>query len=252
MQIIVCFSGKKQSGKNTSANFLAGSWLKKYGYISRFYITTNGLLGFQMNGHEEQIPEGEFNEYFKDLPIKIYSFADPLKEFCINVLGLTYEQCYGSDSDKNTLTKIKYKSLPTYRESQDKVREKLGYPPHDEFLTARELMQYFGTDIVREMYSDAWVLGTINKIRQDKVQLAIITDGRFPNEIEGIKNVGGYTVRLLRNVAKDDEHKSEKALDDYPLDKYSFVLDNRNLTVQEQCEKIRPFTEIVLEKMGNV
>ena len=33
-------------------------------------------------------------------------------------------------------------------------------------------------------------------------------------------------IRLTRNVIKTDEHISEKALDDYPINKYSVIINN--------------------------
>ena len=37
---------------------------------------------------------------------KIYSLAEPLKNFCIDVLGLSYEQCYGTEKIKILIQNI--------------------------------------------------------------------------------------------------------------------------------------------------
>ena len=76
MTKIIAFAGRKQSGKTSCSEFVA-----------RYF---NGTIP-------------PFNS------AKIYNFADPLKkDICINILGLTYEQCYGEDIDKNTVTEVEW------------------------------------------------------------------------------------------------------------------------------------------------
>jgi len=240
--LIICLSGKKQSGKNTAANYIAGTYLMSIRQIKEFRLDDKGVLHCRANGHEFAVKEGEFNKTFKDIKAKMYSFADYLKEFCMDVYGLTYEQCYGTDEQKNSLTTIKWRDMPTYDEKQDtKFREYMNMDPLPEFMTARQVLQYFGTDIVRKMFSDAWVKATINKINKEKPKLAIITDGRFPNEIMGVNNSGGKTLRLSRNVNKDnDQHKSETALDDFPASKYTLLVDNQEMSIGQQCDALKP------------
>jgi len=74
MTTILAFSGRKQSGKSTSGE-----------YVQDLIRSINPKIS-----------------------IKTYSFADPLKRnICIDLLGLTEQQCYGSDEDKNSLTNIR-------------------------------------------------------------------------------------------------------------------------------------------------
>ena len=72
MTHILSFSGRKQSGKSTSADYIIS-------------LITQTDIKIRENRHE------------LNMSYKIYSFADPLKQdICINILGLTYDQCYGS------------------------------------------------------------------------------------------------------------------------------------------------------------
>ena len=88
MTFIVGVSGKKQSGKNTVCKYLSKMIQLK---ASR--------------------------------TCKIYSFADALKEkVCIDVMGLSKEQCYGTDEQKNTLTGYRWENLP----QEIKYNNKLG------------------------------------------------------------------------------------------------------------------------------
>ena len=188
MTKIIGFSGRKQSGKSTSAEYI------------KYIIESNNL----------------------NISYNIYSFADPLKQdICINILGLTYDQCYGSDDDKNTITSLRWDNKQ---------------------LTAREAMEIIGTKIFRSLHTNVWVNATINKIQRDNLDLAIIADCRFPNEIEAIKNNGGQVIRLSWDPF-NSESPSESALDinNYDWSNFDFVIDNALMTIDQKNETILRF-----------
>lgn len=243
-QLIICLSGKKRSGKNTAVNFIAGMYLLRTKQITDFRLDNFGLLHCNKNSHEFTVEEGEFNKVFTGAEIKLYSFADCLKEFCINVLGLTYEQCYGTEEQKNSRTNLRWSKMPTYKDDGGTC-----VTDFDPLITGREVLQYFGTDIIRKMCDNAWVNATINKIKNDNVKLALITDGRFPNEINAINNIGGKTIRLLRDIGKDN-HISETILDNYDKNKFSLVIDNRNMGVEDQCNYLEPYIKKWLDEFA--
>ena len=104
---------------------------------------------------------------------------------------------------------------------------------HDESLgamTAREFLQYFGTDICRHIKPDIWVESCINRMLESGTELAIVPDVRFPNEAEAIKKAGGKVIRLTRSP-HEDLHESETALNDY--NEFDHIIDNATLTVDE-------------------
>jgi hypothetical protein len=179
---IVAFAGTKQSGKTTCSEAVASYF--------------NGLIQ-------------PYNS------AKIYNFADPLKrDVCMNILGLTYDQCYGTDEDKNSLTE-------NYWDGQK--------------LTAREVMQFVGTDIFRKMQQNVWAGATILKIKNEKPPLAIIADCRFPNEVDAVRNAGGLVIRLTRKPFSSD-HASENALEpkNYDWNNFDFILHNAHMNIDEQ------------------
>lgn len=187
---IIAFAGRKQSGKTTCSEF-----------VQAYYADISPLNS-----------------------VKIYNFADPLKrDICMNILGLSYSQCYGDDIDKNTLTDIQW---------------------NDQKLTAREVMQFVGTDIFRKMKNNVWADATINKIIAEKSSLAIIADCRFPNEVEAIKSVGGVVIKLSRNPYNSN-HSSETALDEnnYSIKNFDLVVHNDNITIQDQNKIILTFLQ---------
>lgn len=187
--MIIAFAGRKQSGKTTCAEFVAN-------------VYVGNLLG----------------------DTKIYNFADPLKQdICMNIFGLTKEQCYGDDKHKNELVNCYW-------------------PDTLNRMTAREVMQYVGTDVFRKIQKNVWADATIIRIKQENPALALIADCRFPNEVEAVKNAGGIVIKLMRNIYNSD-HASETALDsnNYDNNNFDLVVDNRNLSIDQQNASILSF-----------
>lgn len=249
MTKILAISGKKQSGKNTAFNYILGLYMRALGVVRHgFFIDKDGTLNISdLLGDEEC--SGVFDitrenqsmktlrEQYLDPYIKFYSFADLLKKnVCIEILGLTYEQCYGTNENKNTLTKLSWDDMPfewQYAHSADPL-------PYGN-LTAREVMQFVGTEIFRKLYNDVWVDSTIRRIKEDSPDMAIIVDCRFPNEVEGTQKVGGKVIRLTRDPFQgQDQHESEKALDQDRFDwtKFNAIIDNSKSTIEQQCRQI--------------
>jgi hypothetical protein len=187
---ILAFSGRKQSGKSTSAEYV----------------------------------ESLYKNYFPELNCKIYNFAYPLKkDICMNILGMTYDQCYGSDMDKNTLTDLSWGG---------------------EQLTARRAMEVIGTDIFRQLFNDVWVRATVLKIQQEKPSLAIIPDCRFPNEVETLLQYNANVVRLTLDPFHSLSN-SESALDPdkYNWNRFSLVIDNTDQNITTKNQQILAFLQ---------
>jgi hypothetical protein len=110
-------------------------------------------------------------------------------------------------------------------------------------------MQYVGTDIFRKMDTDVWVKSTINKILKEGPELAIITDCRFPNEVEAIKNIGGKVLRLTRSPFLSD-HISETVLDkeSYDWNNFDYIINNDNHNLYDQFSELKT----ILEKLLNL
>lgn len=228
-QLIITIAGKKGGGKNTLGNFCTGYYLRKIKAIEEFRIEKDGTLSIRHGpGLSQNIKNGEFNPNdFEGKPVKLYSFADPLKQFCIDTLGLTFEQCYGTDTEKNELTHCTRKCLDPYDGYQPGMNTK-------ERLTAREVMQIFGTEFVRSLWQDAWAFSTYKKIKDEGHRLAIITDARFPNEVEMGKQYGAKAIKLERSISTTDLHPSETALGDYADENFDSVIHNANMSIKEQ------------------
>lgn len=244
MAKIIGISGKKQSGKNTTANYINGTILKDKGMVEDFYIDENGDLAIKTSDQTGRSDYGildvtrkdnEFVNYAeKELwPfIKVYHFADTLKEICAELFGLNLQQLYGTDKQKNMKTNLMWEDMPTDEKKSGK-------------MTNREFLEYFGTRVVRKIKPDAWVKATINKIVAEGSVLSIIPDVRFPNEVEAIKDNGGIVVRLKRDIFKSPI-ECETALDEDKFDWSNFdhIIDNNDISMQDFCSKLESIKTI--------
>ena len=233
MTNILGFSGVKQSGKTTCCKFLHGYQLRVHDVVEKFLMDEEGNLivnAIQLDENGKEVEglgfldierkDADFVEYANRSIwpyVRSFSFADPLKIISIQLFGLTEEQCYGTDEEKNTPINIKWEDVPTGEDSGG-------------FMTAREFLQYFGTDICRKIKSNIWVESCINRMLESGTELAIVPDVRFPNEADAIKQAGGKVIRLTRSP-HEDQHESETALNDYK--KFDHVLDNANSNMDE-------------------
>ena len=237
MTNILGLSGRKQSGKTTSSTFLHGYQLRYHDVIEKFLMDENGSLvvnaaQIDENGKEVEglgildieRKDPDFIEYANRSIwpyAKSFSFADPLKVICMQLFGLTEAQCYGTDEDKNTPINIKWENMPVYKLSSTK---KTG------FMTAREFLQYFGTDVCRTIKDSVWVDNCITRMLNSGTELAIVPDIRFPNEVEAIQKAGGKVIRLTRSP-HEDSHPSEISLDNYGG--FDHVINNKDMTIDE-------------------
>ena len=115
---------------------------------------------------------------------KRISFAGTLKDSVASVFGWDRDMLEGTT-----------KSSREWREQLDLWWSKrLGIPE----LTPRWVLQQWGTEVCREgFHNDIWVASVENQLRKAKDNI-VITDCRFNNEIEAIKNAGGITIRVER------------------------------------------------------
>jgi hypothetical protein len=79
----------------------------------------------------------------------------------------------------------------------------------------RRLLQVFGTDVGRKMFNENfWVDIALAGLNPE--HRVVLSDVRFPNEAEAIKNLGGQVWRINRhNHAPVNGHKSEHAMDNF-------------------------------------
>lgn len=120
---------------------------------------------------------------------KRISFAGTLKDAVASVFGWDRELLEGTT-----------KSSREWREQLDLWwSERLGILE----LTPRWVLQQWGTEVCRNgFHNDIWVASVENQLRKAKDNI-VITDCRFANEVNAIKNAGGITMRVERGERPD-------------------------------------------------
>lgn len=243
--MILGLSGKKHAGKNTVANIIHGLALKQMDMVKDWklesgsgdlWVDTHDGTGwgtFDATRRDAQFTQwAELNLY----PfIKMYSFADALKWLAVELFDIPEECCFGTEEQKNQIQEhLLWENMP----KPDYLGFKRGP------LTAREFLQRFGTDMCRRMWEPIWVNKCIKDIKREGTLLAIVTDVRFPNEVDIIEDNGGTTLRLTRQIFEDN-HDSETALDDYNFTNY---LDNHGTSIEKTIAKVQKFYNTFLSE----
>ena len=167
--------------------------------------------------------------------VKLYSFADGLKQLCIDFFSLKPDQVYGTDEQKNTLTKILWEDMPLNTEGLSGN------------MSAREFMQHFGTNIMRKIYTNVHVNNAIKRIKRERTKLAIIADIRFPNEVKAIQENGGAVIRLTRDRYHDN-HESECGLDRdrFNWDNFDAIIDNPDGDQEDALEQLEKLQHLFM------
>lgn len=157
--------------------------------------------------------------------------ADPLKRFCGQVFGFTEEQLWGPSDSRNAVDPM------------------WGISP-------RVALQTLGTEWGRKLHPDVWVRKAISTAvevleydldydrsgswrgydmyRPTPARGVVIPDCRFKNEMQAIKDAGGFTVRIIRPGSEGkvgiEGHQSEAEQNDVPNSEFDFVIyNNRDL-----------------------
>jgi hypothetical protein len=117
------------------------------------------------------------------------SFANTLKDAVSSVFGWD-----------RTMLEGRTKEAREWREQVDPWwAERLAMPT----LTPRWVLQYWGTEVCRKSFhDDIWIASLENKLRNSKDDV-VISDCRFPNEIQSIKNAGGMIIWVKRGKLPD-------------------------------------------------
>jgi len=155
-----------------------------------------------------------------DGSFKIVKYADRLKEITALLLGCPREK----------LEDREFKESPLKEEWW--IKDENGNVIK---TTPRWMLQHIGTDCFRNLINpNTWVISTLSSY--DDSQNWVITDVRFPNEVEGIKKLGGIVIRVKRPTDDlSNTHISETALDNY--NDFDFIINNDG-SIDDLREKI--------------
>lgn len=272
MENLIGITGKMQSGKDTIGkiiqyltcknmdkdsywsqadffgdNFHAAKWLSLNSdyQIMKFADSLKDMVCILLNCTREQLEDKEFKE----------------KE-----LGEEWDKYYifgGNAVDKKTIIK-------RYMEEHSILPSEYWLNSKRLPLTPRLLLQLLGTECGREIiHPNIWCNSLMSKytkkftgktfhaagigreVHDTEYPNWIITDVRFPNEADAIKERGGIIIRVNRKHGYNtpdgkwkempiDYHESETALDNYDFD---YVIEN-DTTIAELKEKVKSIWKI--------
>lgn len=101
-----------------------------------------------------------------------------------------------------------------------------------EYPEIRQLLQRMGTEVGRGIYGENfWVDRVLAQIEPG--QNYVITDVRFPNEVDAVRSVGGVVYRIYREgVGAVNGHISDTGVDDLEID--GILLNDGDLADLEQ------------------
>lgn len=136
-----------------------------------------GVVGFIGQG------KGTVGDYLHEVwGFQRESFAKPLKDAAAIIFNWDRAMLEGDTSESRA-----------WRDVEDKYwSAKLGKK-----VTPRLALQWLGTEAGRNVFGEAlWTASLFNRLDYSKDY--VITDVRFVNEIQALKDAGGYLVRVRR------------------------------------------------------
>jgi len=146
-----------------------------------------GVVGFLGSGKNTV---GEM--LIKQLGYNRDSFAGPLKDAVSVVFGWDRELLEGE-----TKASREWRDLPDewWENRLDWPNHKLNYL--GKRFTPRLALQLWGTDVLRVGFFDALWIASLEYRLKDADRI-VVTDCRFPNEIQTIRKMGGKVIRVKR------------------------------------------------------
>ncbi len=260
--MIIAVSGKIGSGKDTIGSIIT-------------YLTNDMIISHNQKNYDDLLERLRLN-MGSGGSWKVKKFAYKLKQVCSLLTGISVEDFEkqevkdkllgNGEWDSNIVSKI----VP----EGSIIEESTGIVTTSKRPTVRWLLQTVGTEAMRNnIHENVWInalfadykekfkdrgITTIHDSHLGPISEGfpnwIITDLRFPNELEAVKKRNGIAIRVSRKPFKIEtgnkindyvlnntknygivEHPSETALDNAQFD---YTINNDN-TIEELIEKVK-------------
>lgn len=145
------------------------------------------------------------------------AFADPLREAALGLDPIIDWELPGSCCGERAHDECDTTGGPIRLST---IVERVGWEAaKDTYPEVRRTLERLGTDAIRALAPDFWV-----RIAAQRIEAApgsvVITDVRFPNEADKVRELGGVVARVVRTgqAAEEGAHVSDTAMDDYETD----------------------------------
>lgn len=244
--MIIGISGKIGSGKD-----LTGSIIQ--------YLTSD-MYKIDNFTFQEWLNYGKTQEQYEH-NWEIKKFAGKLKQIASLLTGIDVKNFEDQEFKKTllgeewgTVQKIPLNSIPPFADIDFNI-----------MMSVREFLQKLGTEAMRDgLHQNVWVnalfadykgrktkIHQLTPVKQDFVADTypnwIITDVRFPNELEAINDMNGLTIRVVRPQIETanfkPQHPSETSLDSAEFN-YTIINDG---SIDDLIEKVRQI--LITEKI---
>lgn len=197
----------------------------------------------------------------------VVALADPLKSLVQALYGFENDILWGPSALRST-SEVNYsrkRALDAYdaldnetlkelfpdKKARKAFYEKLGRAIKynlSEYPSCRECLKEIGTEVARNIDPNVWVkavMGLANVYLSDSIDLVVISDCRFRNEILTIKQAGGKVLRIINpnqiDLAKD-LHTSESSLAKIPSYWFDWqMVNDKSFGLEALEEKLRDF-----------
>lgn len=213
---MIGIKGRAGSGKTTVAKMLK--------VIIDYFYKTSKLANYDCYlEYKDSEP--------KDSPVKIYNFADALKEELAEKIGIPVSMLYDEEVKQDYVysftrrivfnRKFGFDKLaqPSFVDLHDwlSIANCAGYPDHrfEYYIPIRLLMQQYGTEINRGIFGgNVWINKLDAKILKDD-KISIIGDVRFINESDYIYKHNGKCILISKGTTDSGNlHASEVIMAD--------------------------------------
>lgn len=233
MRNIIAIQGYKGSGKDEVAKYL------------NYLLNTPSCL------HSYEIASAL---KFMPLPImfvgrwRVVHYADKLKEMLAVMMNVDkskfddreFKEYFYFDFENFTLYDSRIKN--SGKELTDKIFARELKKENKNLatqynLSIRQILQYFGTDIMRKYFGDKlWIHSTLHSGKGKNI---IIADQRFIIENEIVKENNAFIVHITRKGCTSGVHSSEKELSTLLKEKNYNILLTNNGTLKELFNKCK-------------
>ena len=232
MNKIIAVSGLKNSGKSTVSSMLEFLFNTPKIFHSYFWYK-----------HQNLVPKKK--NYIT------CAFADPIKEMLSHLLNMDREDfesrgikenCFVNFSNfcKVYTNGISSQFIPEYLPDSKFSKLAKEWNPElskEYFLSIRQVMQLFGTEIMCNILDDKiWINCVLNRSNKNNL---IISDLRFITEYEEIKKRNGFIIYIDRGLTPGT-HKSESEMQILlNQNKFDLIINNKNISLKELFNIVR-------------
>ncbi len=144
-----------------------------------------------------------------DVPVEMFNERGFKEYWVVNVPTLELDDNYYSKLSDSKFNKLVKNLNPSLLEAN---------------LTIRQLMQYFGTQVMQTYFGrNIWINSTLKHSSEN----TIITDLRFKAEYDAVKSLRGTVIYVDRPHYEFGQHASEREMEELlKNNKYDYVIKN--------------------------